>query len=62
MRENGTEELIKMDIAIDYPVRWSFERVLRDLIQNFYDSIGPEKFGKEMNYTYSRESSGTIEK
>ena len=50
-----------MDIAIDYPVRWSFERVLRDLIQNFYDSIGPEKFGKEMNYTYSRESSGTIE-
>lgn len=59
--KSGKEELIKMGIAVDYPVLWSFERTLRDLIQNFYDSIGPEKFGKEMEYTYRWEPAGTLE-
>ena len=36
------EKLIRLGIALDYPVQWKFERVLRDLIQNFYDSIGPD--------------------
>lgn len=55
------EELIKMEIALDYPVLWSFERVLRDLIQNFYDSIGMEKFGEDFQYSCRREPSGTFE-
>ena len=40
--------LIKLGIAMDYPVEWDFERILRDLIQNFYDSIGCENFAKEL--------------
>ena len=62
--QNGREEqaeLIKMEIALDYPVQWSFERVLRDLVQNFYDSIGMEKFGEDFQYNYRREPSGTFE-
>lgn len=59
--KDGKEELIKTGIAIDYLVRWSFEGALRDLIQIFYDSIGPEKFGKEMEYICRQESSGLIE-
>lgn len=44
--------LIKLGIALNYPVEWDFERILRDLIQNFFDSIGWENFGKEFLYSY----------
>ena len=47
--------LIKLGIAMDYPVEWDFERILRDLIQNFYDSIGCENFTKEFHYSYRAE-------
>jgi hypothetical protein len=40
---------IPLNLIFDYPVRWSRYKVLRDLIQNFYDSIPPqawaERFG-----------------
>ena len=48
-------ELIKLGVAADYPVHWTFERILRDLIQNFYDSIGYEHFGKEFHYEYHKD-------
>ena len=38
------DKLIKLEIAMDYQVNWEFERILRDLIQNFYDSIGFNMF------------------
>lgn len=38
--------LIKLEIAVDYPIQWEFGRVFRDLIQNFYDSLMPEEFAK----------------
>lgn len=47
--------LIKLGIAMDYPVEWEFGRILRDLIQNFYDSIGWENFAKEFMYMYEPE-------
>lgn len=50
--------LIKLGIAMDYPVEWDFERILRDLIQNFYDSIGYENFAKEFHYSYRAEYGG----
>ena len=50
--------LIKLGIAMDYPVEWDFERILRDLIQNFYDSIGCENFAKEFYYSYRAEYGG----
>lgn len=39
--------LVKLDLAFDYPVGWSFETVLRDFAQNFYDSIGYQNFDKD---------------
>lgn len=36
--------IIKLGIALDYPVKWEKKRILRDLIQNFYDAIGAENF------------------
>ena len=46
-------ELIKLGIAIDYPIDWDIEMVMRDLIQNFYDAIGSERFNKGFSYTIS---------
>ena len=51
-------KLIRLGIALDYPVQWKFERVLRDLIQNFYDSIGPDRFGEAFHYSYDCDQSG----
>ena len=56
--EAGSMSLIKLGIAMDYPVEWDFERILRDLIQNFYDSIGCENFAKEFHYSYRAEYGG----
>ena len=50
--EAGNGKLLKLGIAADYPVNWNFERILRDLIQNFYDSIGCERFQKEFDYSW----------
>lgn len=40
-------KLIPLHIAMDYPVNWDFERILRDLVQNFYDAVGCEHFKEE---------------
>lgn len=44
--------LIKLEIAIDYPIQWEFCRVFRDLIQNFFDSLAPETFEKKFKYSF----------
>lgn len=50
--ERDTEKLVRLGIALDYAARWNFERTLRDLIQNFYDSIGMDRFAEEFHYEY----------
>lgn len=36
--------LVPLNLIWDYPIRWTRFEVLRDLIQNFYDSVGPERW------------------
>lgn len=50
--------LIKLEIAIDYPIQWEFNRVFRDLIQNFYDSLSSEDFSKKFRYNFELEDDG----
>lgn len=50
--ESSTVKKIPLNIAMDYPVNWDFVQILRELIQNFYDSIGAENFAKDFIYTY----------
>ena len=45
---------IPLELAVDYPIKWDFKRVLRDFIQNFYDAIGPDKFGSDFDYNYEK--------
>ncbi|MDE7185883.1 MAG: hypothetical protein K2O40_15775 [Lachnospiraceae bacterium] len=44
--------LIRLGIAMDYQVKWGMRRILRDFVQNFYDSIGAERFGDEFEYKW----------
>ena len=52
---NGTQDipsLIPLGIAMDYRVKWSIHRIIRDFIQNFYDSIGYERLADEFQYEW----------
>ena len=35
---------VNLNLVWDYPVFWSKYKVLRDLIQNFYDAVGPAEW------------------
>lgn len=38
--ENSGSQVVRLNLIYDYPVKWSKFKVMRDLIQNFYDSVG----------------------
>ena len=44
--------IIPLNIIRGYPVDWDFSKILRYLIQNFYDEIGYENFAKEFVYEW----------
>ncbi len=43
-------EIISLNLILDYPVKWSKYKVLRDFIQNFYDSIGHHQWHNDFSY------------
>lgn len=43
---------IPLNIVMTYPVRWGRYEVLRDFVQNFYDSVGYEKWDGALRYEY----------
>lgn len=45
--------LISLNLVYDYPVRWSPYVVLRDFVQNFYDSVGWRDWSRLFEYTCS---------
>lgn len=44
--------IIPLNIIRGYPVDGDFSKILRDLVQNFYDEIGYENFAKEFMYEW----------
>ena len=56
--KHSDHETIPLDIALDYPIGWSFRIVLRDLIQNFYDTLGPDEFGEKFSYIWRLDDEG----
>lgn len=46
----------KLNLVLSYPVKWTAYSVLRDFVQNFFDSIGPENFGKEFVHSYDEKA------
>ncbi|MGF7184626.1 hypothetical protein GGQ84_000710 [Desulfitispora alkaliphila] len=48
--------IIPLNLIFDYPVRWSKYQVLRDFIQNFYDSVSFEYFHDKIRYNLTEYS------
>jgi len=44
-----------LNLITTYPVRWDMYKILRDFIQNFYDSVPNEEFNKRFIYEYKNE-------
>ncbi|MDR3123960.1 MAG: hypothetical protein LBU16_09320 [Treponema sp.] len=47
------KQKIPLNLVYDYPVRWSNYKVLRDFVQNFYDSIGYREWSGRFHYSYN---------
>ena len=47
------KELVKLNIVMSYPVKWSEHTVLSNFVQNFYDALGPSNFGQKFRYAFS---------
>lgn len=39
-----------------YPVRWNKYKIFRDFLQNFYDSVGYQKWNERFKFKYTNES------
>jgi hypothetical protein len=46
------KQTIPLNLVYDYPVRWSKYKVLRDFVQNFYDSIDCREWSDRFRYSY----------
>lgn len=47
---------IPLNIVMTYPVHWNRYQVLRDFVQNFYDSVGYEAWAQRFHYEYQNNS------
>jgi hypothetical protein len=48
-RATDALEIIPLNLVVDYPVRWSRFKVLRDFLQNFYDALGCQAWQKRFS-------------
>lgn len=46
------KKIIPLNLICDYPVKWSRYKVLKDFVQNFYDSLNYNNFHKKFRYEY----------
>ncbi|HCF60145.1 MAG TPA: hypothetical protein DFS52_19385, partial [Myxococcales bacterium] len=43
------EQLVPLNLVTTYPVQWTQFQVLRDFVQNFFDSVPNESFAKRVS-------------
>ena len=48
-------EIKILNVTFNYAVKWTIYDVMRDFIQNFFDSTGPEHFAENFLYEYKDE-------
>lgn len=48
-----TSKIIPLNIVFTYPVHWDSFQILRDYIQNFYDSVPVDQWAKRFQYEFS---------
>ena len=47
--------IIPLNIILSYPVHWGKYEVLRDFVQNFYDSVGFREWNQAFRYDYNEQ-------
>ena len=52
VESDAIPSFIPLGIATDYQVKWNVHRIIRDFIQNFYDSVGYGHFADEFQYEW----------
>lgn len=48
-----TSKIIPLNIVFTYPVHWDSFQILRDYIQNFYDSVPVDQWAKRFQYEFN---------
>lgn len=48
--------IINLNLITTYPVKWDMYKILRDFVQNFYDSVPNIEFNKRFSYSYKDET------
>jgi hypothetical protein len=49
---SSSPRLIPLNLMLSYPVQWTKQQIIRDIIQNFYDEAGSNMFGKKFKYAF----------
>lgn len=50
------KSIINLNLITTYPVKWDIYKILRDFIQNFYDSVPNTEFNKRFTYEYNNKN------
>lgn len=45
--------IINLNLITTYPVKWDIYKILRDFVQNFYDSVPNAEFNKRFSHEYT---------
>lgn len=53
---SNNEKSVPLNIVMTYPVHWNRYQVLRDFVQNFYDSVGFDEWADRFHYDYNGDS------
>jgi hypothetical protein len=51
-KDGGEPKIVPLNLVLDYPVAWSRYKVLRDLLQNFYDAVGFRAWRERFSYSH----------
>jgi len=47
------KSIINLNLITTYPVKWDIYKILRDFVQNFYDSVPNTEFHKRFSYEFT---------
>lgn len=51
-KSSDKSKIIPLNIVMTYPVHWGKYEIFRDFVQNFYDSVGYDKWNEKFQYSY----------
>ena len=56
METNIKKQIVPLNIVMTYPVHWNKYEIMRDFLQNFYDSLGYQRWNEHFQYNYQDNS------